>query len=647
MKKFFTLLAAMLIACSASYAKPDHYTLLSPDESLRVEIQLNHTITYSLYSSDHLLLKDCSLSLQLADIRLGLMPKVRKAERGSIDEIINRIVHTKNSTTRNHCNTLTLTFDGGYGVEFRAYDEGVAYRLLLNQKQDVVDILGEECTINFADDFKAHMSTTWKFRTGCEEPYKHTTTKNYGYRDEMAYMPLLLEAPTGEKILFSDANVIDYPRIFLRSTGENGMTSLFPKFPTKLEEEWDRSLKILEEADYIARTSGKRALPWRMFVVAKDDKALLEQELLFCLSDANELEDSSWIRPGKVAWDWWNQWQVYGVDFRAGRNTDTYKYFIDFAAKYGIEYIILDEGWSRTTRDPFHFNPEVNVPELIEYGKSKGVGIILWLVWLTVENNFTLFETFAEWGVAGVKVDFMDRSDQWMVNYYERVAKEAAKHKLLVDFHGSFPPTGLERRYPNVISYEGVLGLEQNERCKPENSIYLPFIRNAVGGMDFTPGAMLSVQPHDNRSTFSVAMASSTRAYQMALYVVFESGIQMLADSPTRYLNEPECTEYIASVPVLWDESVVLDAKVGEYVVIARRSGDKWFVGAITNQFGREIDIDLSFLGEGKYTLTSFEDGINADRVAIDYKKRTSEVDSQSKIHIKMVNNGGWCGVIE
>lgn len=647
MKKFFTLLAAMLIACSASYAKPDHYTLLSPDESLRVEIQLNHTITYSLYSSDHLLLKDCSLSLQLADIRLGLMPKVRKAERGSIDEIINRIVHTKNSTTRNHCNTLTLTFDGGYGVEFRAYDEGVAYRLLLNQKQDVVDILGEECTINFADDFKAHMSTTWKFRTGCEEPYKHTTTKNYGYRDEMAYMPLLLEAPTGEKILFSDANVIDYPRIFLRSTGENGMTSLFPKFPTKLEEEWDRSLKILEEADYIARTSGKRALPWRMFVVAKDDKALLEQELLFCLSDANELEDSSWIRPGKVAWDWWNQWQVYGVDFRAGRNTDTYKYFIDFAAKYGIEYIILDEGWSRTTRDPFHFNPEVNVPELIEYGKSKGVGIILWLVWLTVENNFTLFETFAEWGVAGVKVDFMDRSDQWMVNYYERVAKEAAKHKLLVDFHGSFPPTGLERRYPNVISYEGVLGLEQNERCKPENSIYLPFIRNAVGGMDFTPGAMLSVQPHDNRTTFSVAMASSTRAYQMALYVVFESGIQMLADSPTRYLNEPECTEYIASVPVLWDESVVLDAKVGEYVVIARRSGDKWFVGAITNQFGREIDIDLSFLGEGKYTLTSFEDGINADRVAIDYKKRTTEVDSQSKIHIKMVNNGGWCGVIE
>jgi alpha-glucosidase len=647
MKKFFTLLAAMLIACSASYAKPDHYTLLSPDESLRVEIQLNHTITYSLYSSDHLLLKDCSLSLQLADIRLGLMPKVRKAERGSIDEIINRIVHTKNSTTRNHCNTLTLTFDGGYGVEFRAYDEGVAYRLLLNQKQDVVDILGEECTINFADDFKAHMSTTWKFRTGCEEPYKHTTTKNYGYRDEMAYMPLLLEAPTGEKILFSDANVIDYPRIFLRSTGENGMTSLFPKFPTKLEEEWDRSLKILEEADYIARTSGKRALPWRMFVVAKDDKALLEQELLFCLSDANELEDSSWIRPGKVAWDWWNQWQVYGVDFRAGRNTDTYKYFIDFAAKYGIEYIILDEGWSRTTRDPFHFNPEINVPELIEYGKSKGVGIILWLVWLTVENNFTLFETFAEWGVAGVKVDFMDRSDQWMVNYYERVAKEAAKHKLLVDFHGSFTPTGLERRYPNVISYEGVLGLEQNERCKPENSIYLPFIRNAVGGMDFTPGAMLSVQPHDNRSTFSVAMASSTRAYQMALYVVFESGIQMLADSPTRYLNEPECTEYIASVPVLWDESVVLDAKVGEYVVIARRSGDKWFVGAITNQFGREIDIDLSFLGEGKYTLTSFEDGINADRVAIDYKKRTTEVDSQSKIHIKMVNNGGWCGVIE
>ena len=642
-------MVAMLIGSIAiSVAAPTNksYKVTSPDGTITVDVKLNHKISYSVYSNNNLMLKDCDLSLQLADGEVGFSPKVKKVKTSVIDETVTREIPMKNAEVRNHCNVLSLTMADNYTVEFRVFDCGFAYRFILD-KGGEVEILNEEVGLNFPENYKAHISKTGSFKTSYEVPYSHTTTQEYGYRDEMIYLPVLLETPTGEKILISEANLKDYPAMFFRSTGNNGLKSLFPKYPLEVEDDGDRSQKILKEANYIAKTSGSRDLPWRMFVISKQDKDLLEQEMVYNLSDPNEIGDTSWVRTGKVAWDWWNHWQVWGVDFRAGINFETYKYYIDFASKYGIEYIIMDEGWARNTRDPFNSNPDINLPELIKYGKSKNVDIVLWLTWLTTEKNFSLFEKFAEWGIAGVKIDFMDRSDQWMVNFYERVAKEAAKHKLFVDFHGSFKPAGLERRYPNIISYEGIRGLEQGGNCKPENTIFIPFIRNAVGPADFTPGSMFSAQPQDNRSSFSNAMGSGTRAYQMALYVVLESGIQMLADTPTRYLQEAECTEYIASVPVIWDETKVLDAKVGEYVVTARRKGDKWFIGAITNNDGRTLEVNLDFLKDGEHSFTSFEDGINADRQAMDYKKRTSKVNKDTKLTIKMVRNGGFCGVIE
>ena len=649
MKRFFLLLVAMLIGSIAiSVAAPANksYKVTSPDGTITVDVKLNHKISYSVYSNNNLMLKDCDLSLQLADGEVGFSPKVKKVKTSVIDETVTREIPMKNAEVRNHCNVLSLTMADNYTVEFRVYDCGFAYRFILD-KGGEIEVVNEEVGLNFPENYKAHISKTGSFKTSYEVPYSHTTTQEYGYRDEMIYLPVLLETPTGEKILISEANLKDYPAMFFRSTGNNGLTSLFPKYPLEVEDDGDRSQKILKEANYIAKTSGSRDLPWRMFVISKQDKDILEQEMVYNLSDPNEIGDTSWVRTGKVAWDWWNHWQVWGVDFRAGINFETYKYYIDFASKYGIEYIIMDEGWARNTRDPFNSNPDINLPELIKYGKSKNVDIVLWLTWLTTEKNFSLFEKFAEWGIAGVKIDFMDRSDQWMVNFYERVAKEAAKHKLFVDFHGSFKPAGLERRYPNIISYEGIRGLEQGGNCKPENTIFIPFIRNAVGPADFTPGSMFSAQPQDNRSSFSNAMGSGTRAYQMALYVVLESGIQMLADTPTRYLQEAECTEYIASVPVIWDETKVLDAKVGEYVVTARRKGDKWFIGAITNNDGRTLEVNLDFLKDGEHSFTSFEDGINADRQAMDYKKRTSKVNKDTKLTIKMVRNGGFCGVIE
>ncbi|WP_368106906.1 glycoside hydrolase family 97 protein [Bacteroides nordii] len=647
--KVYKLFALLLTFATAwgSHLSAKVIDVKSPNGELNISVDVKDKIYYSVSYGNDLLLKDCYLNLQLENETLGNNPKLRSTKKGVIDESVKREIPLKNAVVKNHCNTLRMNFAGNYAVEFRVFDNGVAYRFITDKKGDNI-VMGEDFVLNFPANYKAHLSQPNGFKTSYEYPYTHVNTEEYKATDRMSYLPILLETDKPYKILISEADLHDYPCMFLKSTGQNGMQSLFPKVPLEFGEDGDRSLKILKEADYIAKTAGKRSFPWRFMVITKEDKQLLENEMVYNLSTPCVLEDYSWIKPGQVSWEWWHDARLYGVDFRSGYNMDSYKYYIDFASKFGIPYIIMDEGWAKSTRDPYTPNPTINLAELIQYGKERNVKIVLWLTWLAVENNFDLFKTFADWGVAGVKIDFMDRSDQWMVNYYERVAKEAAKHKLFVDFHGSFKPAGLERKYPNVLSYEGVLGMEQGGNCRPANSIYLPFMRNAVGPMDFTPGSMLSAQPEDNRSTRANAMGSGTRAYQMALFVVFESGLQMLADNPVYYYRERPCTEFISSVPVTWDETKVLYAKVGEAVVVARRKGDKWFIGGITNNEGRTINLDLSFLPAGQsFTLTSFEDGINADRQAMDYKQRESKVNNATQLTIKMVRNGGWAGVIK
>jgi len=436
--------------------------------------------------------------------------------------------------------------------------------------------------------------------------------------------------------------------MFLHGTGNNGMSSIFPPCPLEQELSGDRSMNFTKTADYIARTNGKRSFPWRYFMIARHDKEIPLNTLTVQLSSPCEIADTEWIKPGQVSWDWWNHKMIWNVDFRSGINTPTYKYYIDFASKYGVPYIIMDEGWAKTTLEPFETSKEIDLPELIRYGKSKNVGIILWLPWTTVDAHLdNIFAKYAEWGVKGVKIDFMDRQDQWMVNYYERIVKEAAKHHILVDFHGAYKPSGLEIRYPNLLSYEGVRGLEYNDAVDPENSIYQPFIRNAVGPMDFTPGVMSSAQPEHVKNTDPVPMTAGTRSYHMALFVAFESGIQMLADSPTRYYENPECTEFITSVPVTWDETRVIDAKVGSYYVVAKRKGTKWYVAAITGKDSQKLTLPFSFLGAGKHRITWFQDGPNSNRHAIDYRKRQGEVESTTVFDIELARNGGWCAVIE
>ena len=624
--------------------------LSSPNGEIKVTLNITDKIYYSIAYDGDVLLKDNSLQLALKDEVLVQNPRLRRRKYVSVDEQLTPVMPLKFSTVTNQYNQLTLTFKN-YSVEFRAYDDGVAYRFVTSRKGEV-EVLGEEFAVNFPDDYLLHLQQPGGFKTSYEEPYTHVSSNEWKPSDKMSVLPVLIDTRKQYKILISESDLTDYPCMFLKGTGDNGIVSTFPKAPLAFGEDGDRSLKITQEADYIAKTSGARNYPWRYFVLTKDDRQLLENTMTYKLAGKNQLQDVSWIKPGQVSWEWWNDASPYGpdVNFVSGYNLETYKYYIEFASKFGIPYIIMDEGWAKSTRDPYTPNPKVDLHELIRYGKEKNVGIVLWLTWLTVENNFDLFKTFNEWGIKGVKIDFMDRSDQWMVNYYERVAKEAAKHHLFVDFHGSFKPAGLEYKYPNILSYEGVRGMEQMGGCYPDNSIYLPFMRNAVGPMDYTPGAMISMQPNVYRAERPNSASIGTRAYQLALFVIFESGLQMLADNPTLYYRNEDCTRFITSVPVTWDETVALEAKAGEYAIIAKRKGDKWFIGGMTNngQTEREFAVKLDFLKKDRaYQMTSFEDGINAGRQAMDYRCKSSQVKNGDVLTVKMVRNGGFAAVIE
>jgi alpha-glucosidase len=467
--------------------------------------------------------------------------------------------------------------------------------------------------------------------------------------NHLASLPVLVKS-NGINVLITETALEEYAGMWLVGAGSNSLKAVFPKYPEEEVLVYDRNLEVKSRTDFIAEASGRRRYPWRVFVIAEEDATLIETNLTYLLSDTCRIEDPSWIKPGKVAWDWWNANNIYGVDFRAGLNNDTYKYYIDFAANNGIEYIILDEGWYKLG-DLFSISPEMDIAELCQYGEERGVGVILWVVWKTFDDQMErALDQFEEWGVKGIKVDFMQRDDQKMVQYYYKVAQKAAEHKLLVDFHGSYKPAGLRRSWPNVLTREGVKGLEQNKWSSditPEHDVTIPFIRMVAGPMDYTPGAMINLSRRNFKPMYTTPASQGTRVHQMALYIVYESPLQMLADIPTNYIREQECTDFITSVPVVWDETVVLSGKVGEYVVLARRKGDVWYLGALTNSESREITIDLKFLDGGNDYATVFKDGVNADRNSMDYKRGEETFIDTDMLTIKMAPGGGWAARIE
>lgn len=650
MKRITKLLCLFLwmvqIPVLLNAAKP--VTITSPNGEIIVDVQTEKgTLGWVVKKNGKILFTTTDVRLSVGGKTLGAGNAVKSVKQNQVSEIIKPVVPLKFSTIESKYTEATLSF-GNYDVLLRVMDNAVAHRFVTRIKGEVL-VENESFTLVPEENFFATYQACGSFNTAYEEPYRSGKAAEWVRQVQLTTVPMLLSAEDDTQLLIGESDVDDYPRMFLRGNGR-GVSTAFPKAPISWEPRGDRSETITEEGYYIAKTKGARTFPWR-FVVITDSKGILEQTVPAQLARRPVLEETEWIKPGKVSWEWWNGAAPYGpdVNFRAGNNYETYAYYADFAANYGIEYILLDEGWARSTRDPYTPKEGMRLKELIAYAKSKGVGVVLWLPWLTVEQNFDVFKTYAEWGVSGVKIDFMDHADQWMVNFYKRVMAEAAKYKLLVDMHGSFTPAGLEYEYPNMLSYEGVLGLEQMSRCRTENTLFLPFIRNAVGAADFTPGGMNNRQPHLYRGERPNSETMGTRAFQMALYVVLESGIQMLADNPSEYYKNDDCTRFIASVPTTWDETKALAAEAGKYVVVAKRKGNKWFIGGICEgkEAERTFSIPLDFLNEGEFTLTAYKDGANAGYQAMHYNKEQKKVNSSSVIEVKMVRNGGFAAVVE
>lgn len=648
------LLLLLITICSSFYVYGGKiYETFSPNGNIMIKVTISNGIYYDIFCKGNPLLEQGILQMRIDNQLLGVHPQIKKVNETTVNEWFKPVVPFKFSKIINHYNQLRLDFRGNYSVEFRVYDDGIAYRFITNKK-GMVEIDDELFQISLPKNSLLHVQQSNAFRTSYEEPYSHLSLKEWNQSsNKYTLLPVLIETEKKYKILISEANLTDYPAMFLTAKGgPNKLNSIFPKVPLKLEKDTNGNLQIVEEEEFHAVTSGTRNFPWRYFVITDDDGQLIENTMTARLSEPCLISNSEWICPGVAAWEWWTGATPYGpdVNFVAGCNTDTYKYYIDFASEFGLNYILLDVGWAENIQDPYSPNKDLDLQKLIQYGNEKHVGVILWLPWQTVENNFDLFKTYSSWGIKGVKIDFMKRSDQWMVNFYERVAAEAAKNKLIIDFHGSFKPAGLEYKYPNVLSYEGVRGMEQMEDCFPNNSLYFPFLRNAVGPMDYTPGAMLSYQPEKYYSERPNSGSIGTRAYQMALFVLFETGLQMMADNPTLYYREEDCARFMASVPVVTDETISLAAKVGEYVIVAKRKGDRWYIGGITNgnEDERIFELPLDFLDEGKdYQLISYEDGLNANCQAMHYVRREALVQKGTMLRIKMARNGGFAAVLK
>ncbi|MBR6128101.1 MAG: glycoside hydrolase family 97 protein [Bacteroidaceae bacterium] len=647
MKKSLFLAALLLSSFAANAQKQVSAT--SPDGQTKVTVTVSDRIYYDVESHGEQLFKQNHIGMTLSDRTLGEKPALKGNKVTKVSETITPIHPLKFSKVENNYTLLTLTFGGGYKVEWRVYDDGVAYRFITALKGDI-EVMSEDGTWQLASPAKLVLQQPGGFKTSCEENYSVVASNEWKADDKMSELPILVMGDK-QKVLISEFDLFDYAGVFLKSVGEgtNAFSIIQPKCPTEYEDDGDRRHKILKEASYVAKTSGTRSFPWRYMLITQQDGQLVESTMPVRLAPANAIGETSWIKVGQTCWDWLNG-IPFGPDvtFKSGINLDTYKYFIDFAARNGVGYILIDEGWALNTRNPFETNPEVHLPEIISYGKSKGVGVILWLPWLTVEHHMDLFEKFEEWGIKGTKIDFMDRQDQWMINFYERVAKEAAKHHIFVDFHGAFHPSGLDYKYPNVLTYEGVRGMEYNGSCKPDNSVWLPFIRNAVGPMDYTPGSMLNYQPERHHGGRPICAGVGTKAFNLAIFVLAESNLQMLMDNPCRYDQWPDCRDFLTSVPVNWDETRVVAAEAGQYCVVAKRKGDKWFIGGITNSTERDMQLKLDFLPAGKqYKMTSFKDGVNAHIIAMDYLREESRVSSTSVLPVHMARNGGWCASLE
>ena len=660
MKKLVILLAFLIGISGISINgmnKLTDYQLKSPDGKIEIRISIGNEVKYSVKHEETVIIEDSEISMELVDgAVLGQKGLIKSVKMNSVDEVLKADFYKKKEVKNNY-NELIINFKGNYKLTFRAFDDGVAYRFSTSFKKPII-IKKENVNYRFDDDYVAYIPYVnarkgdgdfleQQFFTSFESQYTIDSISKMDV-ERIAFTPLLICLKDGKKAVIVESDLEDYPGTFFRKGEGNSLESVQSTYP-KVEEQGGHNMLqmvVKEREEYVAKVKGTRDFPWRAMVISENDAELMNSDMVYKLASPSRVEDVSWIKPGKVAWDWWNNWNIWGVDFKAGINDDTYKYYIDFASKNGIEYVILDEGWAVNKQaDLFQVVPEINLEELVAYAEERNIGLVLWAGYYAIDRDMEhVCRHYSEMGIKGFKVDFMDRDDQKVVDFYYRMAAMAAKYHLFVDFHGAYKPTGLSRTYPNVLNFEGVYGLEQSKWDDDLNQVnyecMIPYIRMVAGNLDYTQGAMDNATKYHFRAIYTNPMSQGTRCRQLAEYVIFESPFNMLCDSPTKYMQNQECVDFIASVPTVWDETVALDGKLGEYAVIARRSGDTWYIGAITNWEARTLEIEIPRSARNDRSVIVYQDGVNANRNAEDYRIIDKEI-KDNRVKIEMKSGGG------
>lgn len=644
----------VLLACAGTYiniqAAEKTYNLTSPDGKLKVEVFAGQGLSYQVSYDNAIVLSKSNIDIILSKrVSIGMDSRVMRVQRKKIEEMVESPFYRFKEFVA-ACNELNLKLKNGFGVVFRAYNDGVAYRFYTTRKDEVI-IENEVAEFNFPEDYTAYLP----YSTNDEKPMAMAYQNIYDVtplskaKDKLAFLPVTVDCGK-VKLTVLESDLEAYPGMFVQAKGTSLQGTLAP-YPTKTDfYPWRVQEYVTETADFIAKTTGARNYPWRVLAVTTDDRQMPVNNLVYALASPNRIGDYSWVKTGKVAWDWWNDWNLKGVSFQAGINMDTYKYYIDFASQNGIEFVVLDEGWyNPKSGDMLTVIPELNLEELIAYGKQKKVDIILWTVFNVLDKQLeAACKKYSEMGIKGFKVDFLDRDDQTAVEMVYRIAEATAKHKLTLDLHGIYKPTGINRTYPNIINFESVFGMEEVKWTEIENNMPLydvtfPYIRMMAGPVDYTPGAMSNRSKADWKAMYSSPMSMGTRCHQLATYIVHDSPLTMLCDAPTNYKGEEECVEFITSIPVEVDATFIADGKLGEYIVTVRQKDADWYIGGMTNWDERDIVLDFSFLPEGKsYQATVFTDGINANKNAEDYQASSYTVDHTKKLNIHMASGGGF-----
>lgn len=649
---FVLLFSLLFCACSAE----GDYTLSSPDGKVVAHIAVDNGTTFSVDFDSKKILQPSAVALHLADGTVLGNGKVKRVTPFSVNETIATQFYFKNAIEDNY-NALKIEFYDRSAIVFRAYNDGVVYRFETSRRKPFV-VQNEVAAFDFGQPYNcwiAYNNLTGtkkdKYFTSFEHRYKSLPINEVD-ASRLAFTPLVVDVD-GVKVVLAESDVESYPGMFIGNADSDCiLDGTFAPVPSEVVVGGHNKLQGIVNArhDYIAQCEGERTFPWRIVLVADDERTLAASDIVYRLASPCRVEDTQWIAPGKVAWEWWNHWGLTDVDFEPGVNTATYKAYIDFAAEYGVEYVILDEGWAtKYNNDLLDIVPAIDMQAILDHAQSKGVGIILWAGYNAFNNDMErVCEHYSKMGVKGFKIDFMDRDDQPMSDFYYRAAQVCAVNKLMVDFHGCAKPAGLNRTYPNVVNFEAVFGLEQMKWSKPdvdmmEYDVTMPFIRMLAGPIDYTQGAMLNTIQGEYRPNRKRPMSQGTRCHQLAAYAVFFSPLSMLCDSPSNYRNNVECAKFIASVPTVWDETVVLDGKIGQYVVTARRSGEKWYIGGMTSWTPRTIDVDLSKLGiAAGTTVELFCDGKLATDNASSYVHNKFALPESQILTINMAPGGGF-----